>query len=78
LPRRKQGSDDDAYVWCANLTMPDPLRSGLSAATSRSLLAEITGKTAVEWGEACGTVLGEPSVSPALLARAGLSGRGRG
>jgi hypothetical protein len=41
------------------------LRSGLGAATSRPLLAEITGEAPVEWGEACGTVLGEPSVSPA-------------
>src|SRR5262249_47426336 len=33
-----------------------PLRSGLAAAHSRPSFAEITGKTAAGWEEACGTV----------------------
>jgi ParB family chromosome partitioning protein len=37
------------------LTMPDPLRTGLAAAVSTVLFAEITGRKAADWLETCHT-----------------------
>jgi hypothetical protein len=37
------------------LTMPDPLRQGLSPAHSRLLLSELTGQSAARWLETCDT-----------------------
>jgi ParB family transcriptional regulator, chromosome partitioning protein len=37
------------------LTMPDPLRQGLSPAHSRLLFSELTGQSAARWLEACDT-----------------------
>ena len=56
FPRRAAPREVAQFVAQQLLTMPDPLRSGLAAATSRSVFAEITGKTAAWWAEACGTV----------------------
>jgi ParB family transcriptional regulator, chromosome partitioning protein len=56
FPRRTAPREVAQFVAQQLLTMPDPLRSGLAAATSRPLFAEITGKTADEWQEACATV----------------------
>ena len=54
--RRTAPREAAQFVAQQLLTMPDPLRSGLAAAHSRPLFAEITGKTADAWEEACGTV----------------------
>ena len=56
FPRRTAPREVAQFVAQQLLTMPDPLRSGLAAAHSRPLFAEITGKTADGWAEACGTV----------------------
>jgi ParB family chromosome partitioning protein len=56
FPRRTAPREVAQFVAQQLLTMPDPLRSGLAAATSRPLFAEISGKTANEWEEVCGTV----------------------
>ena len=56
FPRRTAPREAAQFVAQQLLTMPDPLRSGLAAAHSRPLFAEITGKTADAWEEACGTV----------------------
>jgi ParB family chromosome partitioning protein len=56
FPRRTAPREVAQFVALQLLTMPDPLRSGLAAATSRPLLAEITDKAAAGWAEACGTV----------------------
>jgi ParB family chromosome partitioning protein len=54
--RRTAPREVAQFVAMQLLTMPDPLRSGLAGAPSRPLFAEITGKTATAWEEACGTV----------------------
>jgi ParB family chromosome partitioning protein len=56
FPRRTAPREVAQFVAQQLLTMPDPLRSGLVAVTSRPMFAEITGKTATGWVEACGTV----------------------
>jgi ParB family chromosome partitioning protein len=56
FPRRTAPREAAQFVAQQLLTMPDPLRSGLAAAHSRHLFAEITGKTADTWEQACGTV----------------------
>jgi ParB family chromosome partitioning protein len=54
--RRTAPREAAQFVGQQLLTMPDPLRSGLAAAHSRPLFAEITGKTADAWQETCSTV----------------------
>ena len=56
FPRRTAPREAAQFVASQLLTMPDPLRSGLAAAHSRPLFAEITGKAADAWEEACDTV----------------------
>jgi len=56
FPRRTAPREVAQFVAQQLPTMPDPLRSGLAAAHSRPLFAEITGKTADTWEEASGTV----------------------
>jgi ParB family chromosome partitioning protein len=56
FPRRTAPREVAQFVAQQLLTMPDPLRSGLAAARSRPLFAEITGKTADAWEQTCSTV----------------------
>ena len=54
--RRTAPREAAQFITQQLLTMPDPLRSGLAAANSRPLFAEITGKTADTWEETCNTI----------------------
>jgi ParB family chromosome partitioning protein len=56
FPRRTAPREAAQFAAQQLLTMPEPLRSGLAAAHSRPLFAEITGKTADAWEGACSTV----------------------
>jgi ParB family chromosome partitioning protein len=56
FPRRTAPREAAQFVAQQLLTMPDPLRSGLATAHPRPLFAEITGKTADTWEQACSTV----------------------
>jgi hypothetical protein len=56
FPRRTAPREAAQFVAGQLLTMPDPIRSGLASAHSRSLFAEITGKPAQEWANTCATI----------------------
>ena len=54
--RRTAPREVAVFVARLLLRMPDPVRSGLAAASGRVLFGEITGQPAASWLEACDTV----------------------
>jgi ParB family chromosome partitioning protein len=55
FPRRSVPREAAAFLAGQLLAMPDPLHSGLAAARHKPLFTTLTGRTAPEWEQECGT-----------------------
>jgi hypothetical protein len=55
FPRRSAPREAAAFLAAQLLAMPDPLHSGLAAARHKPLFTTLTGRTAPEWEQECGT-----------------------
>jgi len=55
FPRRSAPREAHVFLARQLLTMPDPLRSGLTTATGKALFAALTGHEPAQWDQGCDT-----------------------